>query len=655
MAQKALAKTRGSVQKTTLTANSILQRSSNKRCEMKKTALQRSAAGPAAERVPPIVHEVLRSPGRPLDPAARTFIEPRFGHDFSKVQVHTDPKAAESARSVSALAYTVGNDIVFGAEQYRPETGTGLILLMHELTHVVQQHQTPLPNVPNDLTIDPPDSAYESAARGSEEGMHLSIKSGLLARSALQRLPICYRPGAAPQPGQAGDCTARDPENCPTFELWINAFSTLTTFPARDTAPGGKELTGSIVIGEIATRPIDIEEGEPISEESLAAPAIAPQAADRFIDHPTDQWVRTCLPPNLRETAYRLPSDCADIPVILRHVWLSAHQRTETYSFPTAGNQRRRLKIGDQASRAQTMRIHQIIGQVHSGNVARLVNSYANSRGQPLRTFSELQNLLHPGDILVWEHHEGGLGTGRTGGHTQTITSIERDGPNNPIRRINVVQGNQPIFEEQASEIREYNERRAPPERALQRAPGRRIETSSLRSSDLQDLQIPAVRGRASSGPRTWVWTLRDGHTTIVAAGPPASSRRPSMRRLHGQTIRRISDWFPSLTNISLDRFSGVFEAALLEVRAMIESGEVVSDQDAIDLGRVAGERLQILISRRRPRSGGPSEFAPLSAMIRALGDPGRDVGFSSAATPESENVRLTFEIILQAFDSEQP
>jgi hypothetical protein len=70
--------------------------------------------------VPPIVNEVLRSPGQPLDAAICTFMEPRFGYDFSQVRVHTDARAAESARAVNALAYTVGRDVVFGAGQYAP-------------------------------------------------------------------------------------------------------------------------------------------------------------------------------------------------------------------------------------------------------------------------------------------------------------------------------------------------------------------------------------------------------------------------------------------------------------------------------------------------------------------------------------------------------
>jgi hypothetical protein len=88
---------------------------------------------------PPIVNEVLRSPGQPLDPSTRAFMEPRFGHDFSQVRIHTDERAAESAQAVNALAYTAGRHIVFGNGNYSPVTVAGKRLLAHELTHVVQQ------------------------------------------------------------------------------------------------------------------------------------------------------------------------------------------------------------------------------------------------------------------------------------------------------------------------------------------------------------------------------------------------------------------------------------------------------------------------------------------------------------------------------------
>jgi len=66
-------------------------------------------------------------------------MERRFGHDFSQVRVLTDTTAADSARAVNALAYTVGSDVVFGAAQYAPGTSSGRRLLAHELTHVLQQ------------------------------------------------------------------------------------------------------------------------------------------------------------------------------------------------------------------------------------------------------------------------------------------------------------------------------------------------------------------------------------------------------------------------------------------------------------------------------------------------------------------------------------
>ena len=94
-------------------------------CRKKRLGIvQRFATGIQTPSIaPPIVHDVLRSPGQPLDMATRAFMEPRFGHDFSQVRVHNDERAAASARAVNALAYTVGRDVVFGASQYQPTTG----------------------------------------------------------------------------------------------------------------------------------------------------------------------------------------------------------------------------------------------------------------------------------------------------------------------------------------------------------------------------------------------------------------------------------------------------------------------------------------------------------------------------------------------------
>lgn len=104
--------------------------------------LQARSAGPRTPRVTPELEaqiQGLRGGGSPLPAATRAFFEPRFGHDFSGVRVHTGARASEAARAVNAHAFTVGRDVVFAAGQYAPGTGAGQRLLGHELTHVVQQ------------------------------------------------------------------------------------------------------------------------------------------------------------------------------------------------------------------------------------------------------------------------------------------------------------------------------------------------------------------------------------------------------------------------------------------------------------------------------------------------------------------------------------
>ena len=84
----------------------------------------------------------LHGSGAPLPGSSRASFEPAFGHDFAAVRVHTDSRAADLARSINARAFTLGQDIVFGAGEYSPETGEGRQMLAHELAHVVQQGWT---------------------------------------------------------------------------------------------------------------------------------------------------------------------------------------------------------------------------------------------------------------------------------------------------------------------------------------------------------------------------------------------------------------------------------------------------------------------------------------------------------------------------------
>jgi hypothetical protein len=157
------------------------------------TILQRAAVNTASTHsIPPIVHDVLSSPGQSLDAGTRTFMESRFAHDFSGVRVHSDERAADSARSVNALAYTVGRDVVFGAGQYTPGTMAGKRLLAHELTHVVQQGGLRAEALDR---IDSPTSANEKEAasiaeRLEENMLHQSQASAIVSshsKGTLQR------------------------------------------------------------------------------------------------------------------------------------------------------------------------------------------------------------------------------------------------------------------------------------------------------------------------------------------------------------------------------------------------------------------------------------------------------------------------------------
>jgi outer membrane protein OmpA-like peptidoglycan-associated protein len=110
-------------------------------CEEEET-LRKKPAGKAeiaANEAPDTVREILRSPGQPLDASSRAYFEPRFGHDFSGVRVHTGAAAERSARDVNAQAYAAGFHIVFGASRFAPGTDEGRRLIAHELAHVVQQ------------------------------------------------------------------------------------------------------------------------------------------------------------------------------------------------------------------------------------------------------------------------------------------------------------------------------------------------------------------------------------------------------------------------------------------------------------------------------------------------------------------------------------
>jgi hypothetical protein len=195
-------------------------------------AQARSVFAPTHE-APSIVHDVLRSPGQPLDATTQSFMEPRFGHNFSNVRIHADAQAAESARSVNALAYTVGQDVVFASNQYQPDTRAGQQLLAHELTHVVQQSSANgIDQPPDALTINPSNDVYEQQA-------------GVTARQVMTGVPISESlstSGSALQrqtPG--GDAQQKPPEKKDAGEVVTEGLKTVAE-QAKDNNPQVKKV-----------------------------------------------------------------------------------------------------------------------------------------------------------------------------------------------------------------------------------------------------------------------------------------------------------------------------------------------------------------------------------------------------------------------------
>jgi hypothetical protein len=86
------------------------------------------------------IKNVINHGGNPLDTQIKKFMESKFGFDFSNVRIHTDDIAAKTANSINALAYTIENNIIFARGLYQPNTIEGKSLLVHELTHVLQQN-----------------------------------------------------------------------------------------------------------------------------------------------------------------------------------------------------------------------------------------------------------------------------------------------------------------------------------------------------------------------------------------------------------------------------------------------------------------------------------------------------------------------------------
>lgn len=241
-------------------------------------------SGTASMAVPPVVNEVVRSPGQPLDPAVRRFMEPRFGHDFSQVRIHNDTQAAQSAKSVNALAYTLGGHVVFGTGQYSPHTNNGRELLAHELSHVIQQKkagrrmQRRRDTLENDPATAPPMSC--PVATTSPSGVSLDIQFGRGSH-------------------------ALSPDNIAGLDNFVhNWHSTATGEPVR--IDGYASIDGS----PGTNWPLSCSRAEAVAHALMhpsdGSPGIPASNIELYANGETDQF-STALAPNRRATVH-IPS-----------------------------------------------------------------------------------------------------------------------------------------------------------------------------------------------------------------------------------------------------------------------------------------------------------------------------------------------------------
>jgi len=577
------------------------------------------------------MRDVLARPGQPLERGVRERFGAGLDHDFSTVRVHADGQASRSADALSARAYTVGQHIAFGANNYRPDSQDGARLIAHELIHVIQQGSADASG--KDLVVGDPRGPCEVEAERAAATLTDAPGTRVAVRECAPTRVIQRQPRGAPQAPPAplcpaagqridfrpGTCNPREPGDCVLYEDWISTFANLRTFRAADRA-GSAAVNRFDVLGEA---PATATESPPVP--------LNRRFLDRFVDHPTQRWVDACLPANLRRTAYELPSDCADITVILRHVWLAAHRRTEML---------RGFQVGSRTGRAEVESTRSAIVGIDSQGTPSILRPYVDDAGRPLRSFAALAPRLHPGDVLVWEHHAGSVTGARSGGHVHTITGIIR--VHGVVTSIHVLQGNEPLPSSRADYVREVRGQakaageQEPSTYDIHHAPGRRIETDALTASELEDVVVTRrqARGQPQSEP-IWRWA---GNTTLLAAGPPSGVRRPAVpaARPGAPAPARLLGWVAPIEGASLGSLPVVMEGVLSDMRSDVEGGVAVAPASVQRIGEAAGRRLWRL-ARGAAGFGHREHFQPLRRivqLIEAYGGIGRSVPRNNPNTP---------------------
>jgi uncharacterized protein DUF4157 len=258
--------------------------------------LRRAPDAAAATESPALQNIRPEGAGRPLDPDTRGFMSSRFGHDFAGVRVHSDDRAAASARALGAQAYTAGEDVVFAENHYRPQTGEGRRLIAHELTHVIQQRQGRSPRGPGiarseSLEREADDSGERvrrgafASVRGTRHALASAAASSapVLQLQAETKMPATAPPDAGTKPEtaleQAQALVKQSPATVKDRATWIlsaadQGFVTFGTTKARENI---ESIRDEKKIGNFDSK----ESGVPILEVEIG---LAKHAAQRWID-----------------------------------------------------------------------------------------------------------------------------------------------------------------------------------------------------------------------------------------------------------------------------------------------------------------------------------------------------------------------------------
>ncbi len=232
-----------------------------------------STAAPGSDSLPGSARAGIASPGTPLDPALGRSLGSRLGADFSGVRVHADAAAADAAHAMGARAYTYGSDVAFGRRAWAPNTGAGLGLLAHELTHVAQQMRGDTSSLRH----------QEQAADAAERG-RMGSSPAVPARTAWPS--TTRRPVAAPALRlRAGDVlrmTIRaDESGAAQYELEIEEGAAVTGSGTATGLPAG-EYRVRLGGADLMHMPITRADGSPLPTSTGFTVTIPPAVARRL-------------------------------------------------------------------------------------------------------------------------------------------------------------------------------------------------------------------------------------------------------------------------------------------------------------------------------------------------------------------------------------